>query len=540
MDAVLTAFGALPFTEQKRILTPGHLVKYLLASGLLGRPKREVGTGKTRDDAWAIEETFSCRPVKQPVLRERVLTPAVSLRADLRSLSREQRRVLERYAPRLPWNWQEESDTESEESSEEEMQWPFPSKRQRYCAPEPSAAQEMEWRCWDDFPSKRQGYCAYLLRKAERKATRIRIANRRAKKESWTRGGSAPWKRWLLQEQGSSRVPLPPRHSSRPRPQPRRLVSKAPSAQSRDVPGAAALGKVQGNLADLSFEDPTLDYSLAFMAQTQHNAAFRDLLWASGAAFPPCDTWLYSKMRKEWSVGAERVEHWAYVHQKVPAGAQPRGRDEGHQGLDLKDFVHHRMAKQAGLTLAEVAALRLYTGPAYVMINGSHRKGLPDVFPVTSYCLEAAIIKLALIAPKRDTLRGMSGRMPSTFVEAYEGGQSIRHGDAICDSAFMSTSKAINVAMTGNYGGQTLCVIRGRKNRDGFLRSGADVSWVSQYPHEEEVLFPCFTELWYVKKDKRDYKQKWYSDRNCKEVYEFTVRCYYNTKRKCPFVAGME
>ena len=53
--------------------------------------------------------------------------------------------------------------------------------------------------------------------------------------------------------------------------------------------------------------------------------------------------------------------------------------------------------------------------------------------------------------------------------------QSIRHGDAICDSAFMSTSKAINVAMTGNYGGQTLCVIRGRKNRDGFLRSGADV-----------------------------------------------------------------
>ena len=107
-----------PFALQ-RILTPGHLVKYLLASGLLGRPKREVGTGKTRDDAWAIEETFSCRPVKQPVLRERVLTPAVSLRADLRSLSREQRRVLERYAPRLPWNWQEESDTESEESSEE-------------------------------------------------------------------------------------------------------------------------------------------------------------------------------------------------------------------------------------------------------------------------------------------------------------------------------------------------------------------------------------------------------------------------------------
>ena len=26
----------------------------------------------------------------------------------------------------------------------------------------------------------------------------------------------------------------------------------------------------------------------------------------------------------------------------------------------------------------------------------------------------------------------------------------------------------------------------------------------------------------------------------CQEVYEFTVRCYYNTKRKCPFVAGME
>lgn len=153
---------------------------------------------------------------------------------------------------------------------------------------------------------------------------------------------------------------------------------------------------------------------------------------------------------------------------------------------------------------------------------------------MTSYCLEAAIIKLALNGKKMDTMRGLIGRMPDgqglgglslhrrkgilrrwrrsiaaprkepcapedpghpppgppppaqpsfgvgfpqrpplspnsptppssppptcpgsgpTFVAAYESGQRLRHGDAICDAAFMSTTRSLDVATNANYGG---------------------------------------------------------------------------------------
>ena len=43
-----------------------------------------------------------------------------------------------------------------------------------------------------------------------------------------------------------------------------------------------------------------------------------------------------------------------------------RIRDQGHNGMSLKDFCGLHEAKDAKLSEAEVAALRLYTGPLYI------------------------------------------------------------------------------------------------------------------------------------------------------------------------------
>eukprot|EP00995_Heteronema_vittatum_P009272 NODE_4574_length_569_cov_268.925000_g3326_i0.p3 GENE.NODE_4574_length_569_cov_268.925000_g3326_i0~~NODE_4574_length_569_cov_268.925000_g3326_i0.p3 ORF type:complete len:160 (+),score=48.07 NODE_4574_length_569_cov_268.925000_g3326_i0:33-512(+) len=157
----------------------------------------------------------------------------------------------------------------------------------------------------------------------------------------------------------------------------------------------------------------------------------------------------------------------------------------------------------------------------------------------TSYLLDSALVKLALHMPKKDTVRGITGTMPAKFVATYEAGEALRHGDAICDAAFMSTSLAVDVALGNTYGGTTLFVLRGRKPRDQFLRGGAAVGWVSQFPHEQEVLFPSYTELWYVRPEKRDKKQPWYTARRQQAVFEFTVRCYYDAARNCPYVPGV-
>jgi len=97
---------------------------------------------------------------------------------------------------------------------------------------------------------------------------------------------------------------------------------------------------------------------------------------------------------------------------------------------------------------------------------------------------------------KNDTFRGLTGKMPAKFVAAYNEGRKMEEGDAIADGSFLSTTKSRDVAL-GSYGGNIIFVIRGKEPLPGLLRGGADIEWISQFPNEEEVLFPRFTELWY-------------------------------------------
>ena len=53
-------------------------------------------------------------------------------------------------------------------------------------------------------------------------------------------------------------------------------------------------------------------------------------------------------------------------------------RDDGHEGVNLEWFHQHENAKIAGLTLAHVLALRLYTCPVFMSLNDPLRNFLRD------------------------------------------------------------------------------------------------------------------------------------------------------------------
>eukprot|EP00667_Euglena_gracilis_P005937 EG_transcript_5981 len=77
-------------------------------------------------------------------------------------------------------------------------------------------------------------------------------------------------------------------------------------------------------------------------------------------------------MRREAMAGtAEDRQNWAYVLEE--AAAEVEDRDVGHSGRRLADFLHHPVAVACSLTIEEVVALRMYTGPSYASINASLR-----------------------------------------------------------------------------------------------------------------------------------------------------------------------
>ena len=64
--------------------------------------------------------------------------------------------------------------------------------------------------------------------------------------------------------------------------------------------------------------------------------------------------------RGKWHAGAPAAQH---------GSADAVVRDEGHDGWTLDDFCNRPLAQAAGLTRAEVAILRLYTGPAHAPLQ---------------------------------------------------------------------------------------------------------------------------------------------------------------------------
>eukprot|EP01006_Ploeotia_vitrea_P060140 TRINITY_DN75367_c0_g1_i1.p1 TRINITY_DN75367_c0_g1~~TRINITY_DN75367_c0_g1_i1.p1 ORF type:complete len:662 (+),score=42.20 TRINITY_DN75367_c0_g1_i1:263-1987(+) len=210
---------------------------------------------------------------------------------------------------------------------------------------------------------------------------------------------------------------------------------------------------------------------------------------------------------------------WDYVLNPTKC-APGAARDNGHDGFSIEKYrtiVNEHIAKVAPqdkrhiqLTYDEIIGLRLYTGPAYVMMNeflrevsklcGRWRKKLAQD-PVYTYSatignVYTAIQKLAATMPHEKqttkTFRGVRGKLPDAFFVPDSQGMIVA-----VDSAFMSTSLSSSVptAFFDPSVDNLLWEMQCRCEDEGGYHCGVDVSLVSQFPAEREYLFPPLTML---------------------------------------------
>ena len=184
-------------------------------------------------------------------------------------------------------------------------------------------------------------------------------------------------------------------------------------------------------------------------------------------------------------------------------------------------------AKDAYLKLEEVLAVRLYTGPSYQPINaflrtvgalrGEQRQALANdvdtTFTATCKHLCRAIRKLSAVATAEEVsaplYRAVRGELPEAFWARAEAAGAMTSGELCAtDTAFMSTSRVRAIfeeyLPRDSEGGRNVLwhltprppsqVHRWRERGTIFCR-GADISMLSQFAAEAEVLFPPCTML---------------------------------------------
>lgn len=277
--------------------------------------------------------------------------------------------------------------------------------------------------------------------------------------------------------------------------------------------------------------------TLQYGSRAAYHAGLRDVtdrpVVSMDREFARDMTWR-DHMGVEYSLRGE----WAYVTGAAIArdGCSAGFRDEANEGKlprtfldETNAFIRRRRARwpsepseairerlseaHALLTLEEVLSVRLYSGPAFQPINSflrqvarlsgaqrrAHVRDHSLTFAATVGHLVSAIRKLAAVATREEAsghlYRGVRGALPPTFWQRDSMGM-------LCatDSAFMSTSRNRNTPI--HYMGGDDNVLwelapgeePGAESTSAY-HCGADISLLSQFSAEQEVLFPPCTLL---------------------------------------------
>jgi len=232
---------------------------------------------------------------------------------------------------------------------------------------------------------------------------------------------------------------------------------------------------------------------------------------------------------KDWKGATYTLaEEWAYVNGPAHAsvGHTAGNRDIANDGKTPHDFleminlfIERRRAEGHGallpeshafLTLDEVLAVRLYSGPGYQPINDFLRQvsRLTGEFRTQVLChprltlcatighICRAIRKLSAVTTPQEAnehlYRGVRGELERTFWVPDQ-------MDMICavDMAFMSTSRNQQTPIDYMGGGNhnVLWKLETRQESDTGFHRGANIEMLSQYAAEQEVLFPPCTML---------------------------------------------
>ena len=234
-------------------------------------------------------------------------------------------------------------------------------------------------------------------------------------------------------------------------------------------------------------------------------------------------------------------DEYAYVMgPATPKSCTPGERDTKNKGMLPGHFlwrINNKIKKRrqrgygtslpeehAYLTLDEVLAVRLYSGPAFQPINeflrqiawlsGDYRMQLAKhaglTFTATIGNICRAIRKLAAITTHsentRPLYRAVRGELPRSFWMPDE------HGLVTAtDTAFMSTSAVLKTPLEYMHdnGHNVLWEIRPEVETDSGFHRGADITDLSQFAAEQETLFPPCTMLRVLHPERHEQFPRW-------------------------------
>ena len=300
--------------------------------------------------------------------------------------------------------------------------------------------------------------------------------------------------------------------------------------------GKRDVGKMCGSLMELEYGGKDiyingLDGLVSLKPPlTMAQECSRDLVWTDwkGEVYRLCDEWEYingpavrqegctAGIRDDENDGMLPEDFVARINQKI---LQHNFINKTH--LDSEACVPGQVAAirrtntaarpKNFLTTDEVLAIRLYSGPAYQPINSFLRQlsAVTDLgfrrmlarnpqitFAATCRLLSSAIRKLASATLLSEfdlpLYRGVRGELKPSFWNKDEDGMIVA-----CDGAFMSTSssRATPIDYMNSDCPNVLWKLLCRRESDDAHHRGADISTLSQYSSEGEILFPPCTML---------------------------------------------
>ena len=205
--------------------------------------------------------------------------------------------------------------------------------------------------------------------------------------------------------------------------------------------------------------------------------------------------------KREWLfvVGAQGVNQDSWTLD--PALSEPEVAEgmmvDGRNAKRLAQVLDTPEVKKAGLSAAEAVAIRLYTGPLYVLYNAVLR-GLvapgDNLFPATIHLICSGVRKLSRVTKVPEGLtvyRGNGGMaLPPSFLEKDAQGFA---GGVEC--ALMSTTPNRSVALgySGLAKGKELPTLF--EITVGKTSIGANIGALSQFEAEEEYLYAPLTHM---------------------------------------------
>ena len=264
---------------------------------------------------------------------------------------------------------------------------------------------------------------------------------------------------------------------------------------------------------DSEIEFTTKNYELTTTSATE---------WRFVAEPQASDTWpveenIKRALREETQGTASRASQDLLATGAKPRAVVPVAELEAR--MQTKNEQLEKL-KEPLLIEEEIFGARLYTGPLFLKYNAvmrglgtdvellqkqmvqlccsrqdeegvlleakpfSEAKDKVNTYVTTLHVINSAIVKLSKLTTVSKVYRGVGGmKLPASFMEANDLG--VRGG---IEPAFMSTSLDRQVALEYAGGSDVGLVL---EIQQGMVSRGADISFVSQYPHEKEVRSPC-------------------------------------------------